>query len=343
MPTESIPYFAEPIYAAAANNLSDLLNTPIITIRTNEIQWSIFTQGILVIALATVLLYFAISGYYVSYFRKLSLPFNSMDLPFSFYLHAGHWIGLTILIIFVPSLYAMIFPQIVSNSILHLMIVLIMLLFLIWFAWSHTKTPKWAAILVLLIIAIFIDLIKITDIVVHFEESMRAQSDFGISLSSVIIVFLLPCLLYSIFRALGWAVATRLVRGDADSLKIELVPAEETHLLSDKALMLVLHSGGMYYLVGRSECQPSHATSYIIPDNQIKMATITTVGAKDAALSHNVQSIAEAYENNDLKCTLALINEMLMQRVGKMDKAALKTVVDAAIELIAKLDNRKQR
>lgn len=111
MPTDLIPYFAEPIYTMAANNLSALLNTTIITIRPNEIQWSILTQGILIVSLATVLLYFAISGYYVTYFRKLSLPFNSMDLPFSFYLHAGHWIGLTILIIFIPSLYAIIFFQ----------------------------------------------------------------------------------------------------------------------------------------------------------------------------------------------------------------------------------------
>lgn len=61
------------------------------------------------------------------------------------------------------------------------------------------------------------------------------------------------------------------------------------------------------------------------------------------ASSHNVESITDALEKNDLRCTLALINEMLMQRVGKMDKATLKSLVDAAIELITKLDSRKRQ
>lgn len=283
MPTDLILYFTEPVYTAAANNLSDLLNTAVITLGPNNIPSSILTQSVLVLALATALFYFAISGYYVSYFRKLSLPFNSMDLPFSFYLHAGHWIALTILIIFMPSLYTIIFPQIVPNTIFHFIILFIMFLFLIWLAWSNTNTPKWAVLLVVLIILIFVDLIKITELVVRLEESMRAQSNFDVSLSSVIIIFLLPCLLYSIFRVLGWAVATRLIRGDADSLEIKLELNDETHCMSDKALMLVMHSGGMYYVVGKSECDPSHATSYIIPDNQIKMAIITTIGARDAS------------------------------------------------------------
>lgn len=48
--------------------------------------------------LLTVLFYIIVSSYYVNYFNRLSIPFNALNLPFTFYLESGY--NLLLVIIF---------------------------------------------------------------------------------------------------------------------------------------------------------------------------------------------------------------------------------------------------
>jgi hypothetical protein len=149
----------------------------------------------------------------------------------------------------------------------------------LWLAWANTNTPKYTIILTSIIVLIFFDLILIAQLLRDFTaKAAHPGQIMTISFGSMIILFLFPCFIYAIFRILGEAVAIRLIRGDINSLKIEMEPVDGNSDISSKTYMLVMHTGGMYYVVekGLERNQPS-ATAYIIPDSQVKKASITTV------------------------------------------------------------------
>jgi hypothetical protein len=53
-------------------------------------RWlSRFLDPTFVLAFGTAIFYIIISEYYVSYFQRLSIPFQTLDLPLTFYLSAG--------------------------------------------------------------------------------------------------------------------------------------------------------------------------------------------------------------------------------------------------------------
>lgn len=53
-----------------------------------KIKMPDFSDSTYFIAIFTAVFYMVVSGYYVSYFNRLSLPLYTLDLPFSFYLFA---------------------------------------------------------------------------------------------------------------------------------------------------------------------------------------------------------------------------------------------------------------
>ena len=65
----------------------------------DKINLSRFVEPTSIIALATVVFYFIMSSYNFAYFKELSMPFYSLDLPFTFYLYNGQYVALALLAI----------------------------------------------------------------------------------------------------------------------------------------------------------------------------------------------------------------------------------------------------
>jgi hypothetical protein len=57
-----------------------------------KINFSNLAEPTIFGAIITAFFYLLISGYYDSYFQRLSIPFYSLDLPFTFYIYSAHWI-----------------------------------------------------------------------------------------------------------------------------------------------------------------------------------------------------------------------------------------------------------
>ncbi|OPY55085.1 MAG: hypothetical protein A4E48_00155 [Methanosaeta sp. PtaU1.Bin060] len=232
------------------------------------------TEPTIIIALVTSIFYTSISGYYIAYFKRLSIPFYTLDLPFTFYLNAGNGI-----------LYA-----------LYYLIILVSLGGSLEIAVKMYKNGKFdrrdlfwfisgLCIFALLLLFIFnfvkniFFILFVLLMTIHFYDFIykkyRNKNYETLTVQNLFIVAFIICI--SIPSYLGTINADKLIGGDAGSLEVKLDLDNKSPDLLNKTLILVVHSDGKYYLVEKNKSIPKEPNLYIIPDHQIKSIVVKPV------------------------------------------------------------------
>lgn len=89
-----------------------------------------------------------------------------------------------------------------------------------------------------------------------------------------ITVFILVVILYNFMVAgiVGNYMANKVIYG-ADRYEVELELKDTIINLGEKELILIMQNNEYYYLLERSEANPGSSISYLVPKDQVKIAT----------------------------------------------------------------------
>ena len=254
-----------------------------------KIKFSNLAEPTIFGAITTAFFYILISGYYDSYFKRLSIPFYSLDLPFTFYLYSAHWI---LYFIYYILLFFMLsdglkrgfeaYSKASKYDKVAIMITQIILIMAGLFVLSPFIDCGWN-----LSIIIFSVLIPIIFILFLKDKHTKGKIDQEFV---ILAIFLLLVVSTTIPPNLGRSAAENLIRGEEGSFEAKLDLKNGNPDLLSRTLILVIHSNNKYYLVEKNESIPKEVKLYIIPDDQIKMATIEAVGGES-------RSVYEIYKN----------------------------------------------
>jgi hypothetical protein len=203
------------------------------------------TEPTIMIAFVTAMFYVVISGYYISYFKRLSIPFDMLDLSLTFYLNAG-------------------------NGILYVLNYLIVLATLIGISKIAIElykkgtrdneflfmTVTYFCVFIYVLFSIFnfignvslaFSLLISTAFFYAFPYTDYKKRNYGnLSITNCILLAILICLF--IPSQLGTNNAEKLIGGDAGSLEVKLNLNDKSSDLLNRTLMLVIHSDNKYYL-----------------------------------------------------------------------------------------------
>ncbi len=245
----------------------------------SKISLSNLAEPAIIVAIITTFFYIFISGYYDSYFQRLSIPFYILDLPFTFYLYSAHW--MLYILYYVISL-----------------IILIDILKMGLRVYRTAKGPKYDIIIVYIsaILLTVYTLTYITNLIKNVITILfivvfscfwiwtlkdlykKGEINQGL-IVSIIIVFLVVST--TVPTLLGRISAENLIKGGKDSFEVKLDMKNENSDLLNRTLILVTHSNYKYYLVEKNESVPKKVKLFIIPDDQIKMIVVEPVGVDE--------------------------------------------------------------
>jgi len=241
----------------------------------DKTRFSNLAEPAIIVVITTAFFYMVVAGYYISYYKRLSISFYSLDLPLTFYLYAGNNIlnsiyWLIISLFFIRTVYYGItaYKKIEKNKETAFMY-LMLIVYSIVVVTSILNFIKNVFVLFMILLMILIS-------IPFFNKAYKEKSykTFDFITLSFIFIFLI---FISIPSNLGNISAESLVRGDAGNLEVKLDLDNKSPDLLNKTLMLVIHSDSKYYLVEKNESVPKEVNLYIIPDDQIKMIMVKPV------------------------------------------------------------------
>ena len=232
-----------------------------------------------ILAISSVMVYLTISGYYMGFFGRLSLPYIYLSVPSIFYLFAGHTL-LIILIIFIfylagllaimsdlmkkkekPDrgdylrLFALIFFSIISLIAIYGITESFFLAF-----FSCIGLPLSAC----LIISTYNQLRN------ESEGKFYIRSLFMIAFIFLIMSLMIP-------PKVGDFVARRYLDGISPHLEVNLNVKDDNLNISNKTFNLVMYSDNKYYVIENKSYSNDYPRVYVIRDDQVKVAAMKQV------------------------------------------------------------------
>lgn len=241
----------------------------------DKIRFSNLAEPAIIVVITTAFFYMVVAGYYISYYKRLSISFYSLDLPLTFYLYAGNSIIYSIfwVILLIPLIntayHAVRIYKKMEKSKTTIFMYLTLIIYSIFVVVSIFNLIKNVFAFLVILITI-LDFIWI--LLLYYKK--RSYKTFDFMSSFIIFIILLYILIPPL---LGNISAESLIRGEAGSLEVKLDLDNKSPALLNKNLMLVIHSDSKYYLVEKNESLPREANLYIIPDDQIKMIIVKPV------------------------------------------------------------------
>lgn len=226
--------------------------------------------------LITASLYIVISAYYASYFYRLSLPFNMLNLPYTFYLNAGYGILIVILLL-VPLAIIYLIADDIWKRRKHSMKVIILTLMPWGIFWIACLIGTIICLMPSLDFLVFLKLfiIQIASLwtikyMINNINKSRKERERLILASFLILV--ISTSMTSISDQLGDQQAQNLIRGDGYEINFTL--KNENIGISKSTFMLAAQSDNKYYLVEKNNTIPISAKLFIIPMNETKILTL---------------------------------------------------------------------
>lgn len=230
-------------------------------------------ESTIFVAIATTSLYFVGFGYYLSFFRRLSIPNKFLGIQTVEYFIVG-------------------FPYILILS------YIVAVFFLVWSKSPRSRFDAFKGNLIFFIII----LILLINIMSTEEDNLTASLFIGggifvmllftiltikkLSMAyflyesslSLKILFLLIVISGCFFLAnlAGDNDAKKLIQGEGYEIQLSLKDKTDT-LLLNKTLMLVMQHDDKYYVVEKNESAQRSPQVYIIPSDQIEIATVRKV------------------------------------------------------------------
>jgi len=232
----------------------------------------------LILALVTAFFYFVGRGYYWAFFRRLSLSSIDLNFPITSYFMVAIPPCLMIFVLSIISFHGAkkrptTFFQALRGNLVFIALFVFAIIFLlrIWENWFYT-------------VVIVQGLICVVGFVLY---SIRHRSTANLFYRHLwpyswlwrIVWSIGGMLCLSLFAAfMGDTDATKLIEGTlASSSEITLELKSTNINLQSKSLILVYHHNGNYYVVEKSKPAPKRPRVYIIPDSQVKMATLRRI------------------------------------------------------------------
>lgn len=246
--------------------------------------------------------------YYEGFCQRLSLPFSGLDIPFTFYLAIGFKIVVFILSILYLLAFLLfikkikdIFKFLVFSGIFIIIFILASLIlkhFILLDITLEYAFKNWIFLTFVLLISILVkakdriifDFWKlIIGIFINEKEIDLINLCSSISYDKKRITKIVKLLTYILIATpllifvfyiypfgLGDNDAKELIEGQFGSLEITFNPIDKDDNISNKSLILIMQLNNNFYVVEKKNPSPIQATSYIIPDREIKNATIKT-------------------------------------------------------------------
>jgi hypothetical protein len=223
--------------------------------------------------LLTAIFYIIIAGYYVSFFNRLSLPYYSLNLPLTFYFHAGYYFLFyaSIFAFFIFSIYSgLIFLKSIRAKgfsyfgyVTSITSVLFLFLFIYWiFSFFSLNTLYIFSLLCIGLTALFIGKN-------HYNKSYPDKIFKNLWVGILILCLLV--FLSSIPPIAGKLGAESLIKGEGDYVEVKLHLKDENITIPNSTLILIIQANGNYYLTEKTDLVPKFVKLYVIPEEQIEM------------------------------------------------------------------------
>jgi hypothetical protein len=97
-------------------------------------------------------------------------------------------------------------------------------------------------------------------------------------ITNYFIIAALAFITFSLLPMFGAISAENLIKGEGGGFEVKVDLVDENSDLINKSLILVIHTGGEYYLTGKNESLPDEIELYIVPDDQVKKIVIKQMG-----------------------------------------------------------------
>lgn len=234
----------------------------------------IFLQSALIIPCITVFLYLLGWFYYQSFFNRLSLHHSFINFPITEYLIKS----------FPPAIITIIFGYISFKDISkppktflkalrgNLFAIYLFGIGILPFFSYH---PSNILISMILIIFVFMEL----NLIIIGPLRHRSIGYFWYKRKNderIFIILMTILIIIGFSIAIGHYSGTELIKGNFSN-EIYFIYKDESYEITKKPLILVLYNNGKYFVVEKDEKAPDKPNLYIIPDEQVKMATFNKI------------------------------------------------------------------
>jgi hypothetical protein len=236
---------------------------------------SVVNQPAYVVVMITAILYMAITSYYVSYFERLSIPFNILNVPFTFYLNAGRNI-LIIIILLIFALTPLILIMTAreykeegqkvnyKNLVIEVTFSILLISLLIFDLAPHLQLRDY------LFLYIFLSIFLIELYIFYISDVRLSQKGklFVIGLNLALILFLVAF----VPQFMGHEQAINLI--DGNGIEVQIQQNDRIMNISNKTLMLITQSDNFIYLIEKNN-PDENPKIYVLDRNETKMLILT--------------------------------------------------------------------
>lgn len=225
------------------------------------------------IAIATSCLYFFGYAYYMSYFFKLSIPMRFINIPLQEYFIFGSVVIFAVFFVIVAFFWAWTQPpsyKIILYFSNMLFFTQISILHYELFS-DISKIVMWSLIIASFL-GIFIFTIKIKESILYNMYNHSVISKIASILILFFIIFTVACFI-------GEYSAKEAIQGKhSKTQEIQLILNDDINSqMQNKSLILIMVSDSNYYIIEKNKSLTEYPTSYIIPNNQIKMSMLKAI------------------------------------------------------------------
>lgn len=228
------------------------------------------------IAIVTAILYFVGSGYYESFFNRLSIPLKFINIQMIDYMITG------IIPILLLGLFVAHFFHVWSREPRNrweafegnLCIIILAILLLV----STILYKNHMFILPTRIIAVSSILMFIYKIYKNESEAYEIYQSSWFTKLTYLIALILA--LYIIAGFIGNHDAENLIQGQDNTLEVQLSLKDKADTqFQNKTFIFVMQLDNSYYIIEKNETIPEYPKLYIIPTDQVAVATIHRVNS----------------------------------------------------------------
>lgn len=236
-----------------------------------------YLESSLIITLISTSLYFIGYGYYSSFFGRLSLPHNGLNLPISFYFQDiwPIWLfGIFIILISFYFGYKKPPTNFMEAAFGNLVVIITSIIGIIWLlptafefnAYNSITASKGVLTFLFIIFFCTVSAGKKHFSLAHFFYKFDSKGRLIIVMFYILFIFILASFYGNIHATL--------LLGGFDGQEASLELNEKNNDMQSKSLMLVLHYDRNYYLVEKNISLPKYPLMYIVPDDQVKIAKV---------------------------------------------------------------------
>jgi hypothetical protein len=235
-----------------------------------------FREPSVLIVVSTIIFYYIVSSYYNSYFGKLNIPLETLDIGFAFTLAAGQLIGVGLLNIIGLMVFVYFFVNPSGKDDVRIFTAIYVFFIVLMSTLSLSLSILSVALLYTFprIIEFFKTASEEDILLKEYYKKRDPKNTIEIIGFLLIIVILFIYMFCGYIPSIAGEVsAEKLVTGLADNPEITLYLKNNT--TSNTTYILAAHNRAKYYLFKKYETIPNKLELYIIPDDQIKTIIAT--------------------------------------------------------------------